>query len=55
MIAIKGLSVTFQDRMGCKEGEAIVRSIADFELPDVLVPLPSFKIFSRFLLIQLKT
>ena len=40
-----GLSVTFQDRMGmgCKKEDAIVRSIADFEVPDVLVCLPSFK------------
>ena len=40
------LSVTFQDRMGCKEGDAIVRSIADFEVPGVLVCLPLFKMFS---------
>ena len=51
----KGLSVTFQDRMGCKEGDAIVRSIADFEVPDVLVCLSSFKMFSWFLLIKLRT
>ena len=43
-----GLSVTFQDRMGCKEGGAIVRSIADFEVLDVLVSLPLFKMFSCF-------
>ena len=41
-----GLSVTFPDRMGCKEGDAIVRSIVDFEVSDVLVCLPSFKMFS---------
>ena len=44
----KGLSVTFQDTMGCKEGDAIVRSIADFEVPNVFVCLPSFKMFSFF-------
>ena len=51
----EGLLVTFQNRMGCKEGNAIVRSVTDFEVPDVLVCLPSFKIFSLFLLIRLKT
>ena len=51
----KGLSVTFQDRMGCKEGDAIMMSIADFEVPDVLECLPSFKMFSWFLLIKLNT
>ena len=50
----KRLSVTFQDRMGCKEGDAMVRSIADFEVPDIHVCLPSFKMFSWFLLIKLK-
>ena len=39
---LKGLSVTFQGRMGCEEGDAIVRSISDFKVPDVLVSLPSF-------------
>ena len=34
--------------MGCKEEDTIVRSIADFEVPDVLVCLPSFKMFSWF-------
>ena len=43
-----GLYVTLQDRVGCEEGDAIVRSIADFELPDVPVCLPSFKMFSFF-------
>ena len=43
-----GLSVTFQDSMGCKEGDAIVRSTANSEVPDVLVCLPSFKIISYF-------
>ena len=47
--------MTFQDRMSCKEGGAIVRSIADFELPNVLVCLPSFKIFMCFFLINFKT
>ena len=51
----KGLSVTFQDRMGCKKGDATVGSFDDFEVPDVLVCLPSFKMFSWFLLIKLKT
>ena len=51
----KGLSVTFQDKMGCKEGDANVRSIGDFEVLDVLVCLPSFKMFSWFLSIKLKT
>ena len=34
---LRGLSVTFQDRMGCNEGDAIVRLIVDFGVPDVLV------------------
>ena len=51
----RGLSVTFQDKMGCKEGDGIVRSIAYFDVPDFLVCLPSFKMFSWFLLIRLKT
>ena len=38
----------FKDKMGCKEGDAIVISIADFEMPDVLVCLLSFKMFSFF-------
>ena len=42
------LSVMFQDRMSCKEEDAIVISIADFEVPDVLVSLPSFKMLSFF-------
>ena len=41
------LYVTFQDRMGFKEGVAI-KSIADFEVPDVHVCLPLFKMFSCF-------
>ena len=41
-----GLSVTFQNRIGCKKGDVIVRSIADFEVSDVLVSFPSFKMFS---------
>ena len=44
----EGLSVTLQDRMGCKEGDATVRSIADFKVPDVLMCLPSFKMLSWF-------
>ena len=52
---LKGLSVTFQDRMGCKEGDDNVKSIADFEVPDFLVCLPSFKMFSWFLLTKFKT
>ena len=51
----KGLSMTFQDRMGCKEGDAIVKPNADFEVPDVLVCLSSFKMFSWFLLMKLKS
>ena len=47
--------MTFQDRMGCKEGDATVRSVADFEVPDVLVCLPSFKMFSWLFLINSKT
>ena len=39
-------TVTFPDRMGFKEEDAIVRSVADFEVPDVLVCLRSFKMFS---------
>ena len=46
---LKRLSVTFQDGTGCKEGDDFVRSIADFELPDVLVCLWSFEMFSFFL------
>ena len=52
---LKGVSVTFQDKVGCKEGDVIVRSVADFEVPDVRVCLPSFKMFRLFLLIKLKT
>ena len=36
-------------------GDANVRSIADFEVPDFLVCLPSFKMFRSFLLIKFKT
>ena len=43
-----GWAVTFQHRMGCKEGDAIVRPNADFEVPDVLVFLPSFKMLFGF-------
>ena len=45
--------MTLQAGLGCKEGDA--RSVADFEMPDVLVCLPSFKMFSWFLLIKFKT
>ena len=34
---LKGLSVTFQERMGGKKGDAIVSLTADFEVHDVLV------------------
>ena len=51
----KGLSVTFQDRRGCKEEDAIVRSDADFEVSNVLVCLPSFKMFTWFLSKKFKT
>ena len=47
--------MTFQDRIGCNEGDAVVSSIADLEVPDVFVCPPSFKMFSWFLLIKLKT
>ena len=47
---LRGLSVTFQDRMVC-----IVRSNADFVEPVVVVSLPSFKLVSWFLLIKFKT
>ena len=43
---LKGPSVTFQDRMDCKEGDVFGKSIADFEMPKFLVCLPSFKMFS---------
>ena len=52
---LKELSVTFQEGIGCKEWDATVRSITDFEVPDVFVYLPVFKIFSWFLLIKNKT
>ena len=56
----KRLCVTLQDRMGCKEGNANVRSIANFEVPDVLVCLPlspqfSFTGLPHFLLKLLKS
>ena len=54
-LLVKGLSRTFQDRKGCKEGDAIVRSIVDFEVPDVLVCFPSFKISGWVSLIKFKT
>ena len=47
--------MTLQRRMGCKEGGAIVRLITDFEGPDVLVCLRSFKMFIWFLFIKLMT
>ena len=50
---LKGLSVTFQNRMDCKEG-AIVRFIADFEVPDDFVRLSSFEAFSWLFLIKFK-
>ena len=46
--------MTFQDRMACKESDDCVKSTADFEVHNVLVCLPSFKMFSGFLLIKLK-
>ena len=30
---LKGLSVSFQDKLGCKEGETIAQLIADFDVP----------------------
>ena len=47
--------MTLQDRMGCKEDDAIVRLIADFEVPDVLVCIPSLKMFSCFFSTKSKT
>ena len=47
---LEGLSVTFQDMMDCKEGHVFERSTADVEVAHVLVCLPSFKIFSCFIL-----
>ena len=47
--------MTFEDRMGCKEGNAIVRSFADFEVSDVPVCLPLVKMLSWILLISFKT
>ena len=44
----KGLSVTFQDMMSCKEGDAIEKYIVNFEVRDVLVCPPSFKMFTCF-------
>ena len=52
---LKGLSVNFQIRMGCKEWNATVCTVADFEVPDVLACRPSFKMFIWFLLMKLKT
>ena len=40
--------MTFEDRISSKEEGAIVRSMADFEVSDALVCLPSFKIFIFF-------
>ena len=45
---LKGLSVTFHDMMGCKEGYVFMRSMVDFEEPDVRVCLPTFKLLSWF-------
>ena len=46
--------MTILDRMSCKEGDATLRSIADKEVPDIRVFLPSLKMFGWFLLIKLK-
>ena len=43
---LKVLSVTFKNRMGCKKWDAILRSTAHFEVPDVLVCFSSFSMFS---------
>ena len=51
----KRLSVTIQERMGCIEGDAIVRAIVDFKEPDFHVRLPSFKMFSWLLLLKLES
>ena len=42
-------------RMGCNEMDVIVRSIAEFQVPDALMYHPMFKLFSWFLLIKLRT
>ena len=52
---IEGMSVTFKDRIGCKDGDPIVRSDVDFEVADVLVCCSLFKTFSWFLLMEFKT
>ena len=52
---LKGMVVAFQDRIGCEEGDVNMMSIVDFEVPDVLVCLPSFKMFSWIFLIKFKT
>ena len=49
------VSVTFQYRMGCKEEDAIVRSIAVSEVSEALVCLPSFIMSSWFLLTKFET
>ena len=51
---IERLSVTFQDTMGCKHGDIIVRSITYFEVPDVPVRFPSFRMLSWFMLIKFR-
>ena len=54
-LLLEGMSVTFQDRLSCKETDAIVRSFTDFEVSDIHVYPPSFKMFSLFLLVNFKT
>ena len=42
------LSLTFQERTGCKEGEAYAKSISELEVPDVVLCLPSPRMFTWF-------
>ena len=51
-LLLKGLSEIIQDRVGCKEGDDIVRIVIDFEVPNVHVCLPPIRKFSWFLLIK---
>ena len=55
LLLLTQLSVTFQDVMGCKKGDAIVRSVTDYEVAGIVVCLPSFKMFSLIFLIKFRT
>ena len=48
-LLFEGLAVTFKDRMSSKGGDATVRSITDFDVPDIIMCLPSLRMFSWFL------